>query len=595
MVIQGFNDMGDAVFVPLLNFSNTFQYNGALTWTRGAHNIKMGGILLRRQFSFTQSSSARGQFTFNASAGNAPAPLNFGLANFILGAPVTIARVTTLYKPGNRSWEIGSYIQDDWRAKNWLTLNFGVRYDIFTAKTEQHNRSSNFDPVAVKVLIAGVNSDAAVGVKTDFGNIAPRFGFAATLKQGLVLRGGVGLSYFPGDYASGALLKNPPFTAALTCGTSTTGTLANTNCPAGTGLLAQGAPRPLEPSSFPTANGTLDLTKIIPSAFNAVALDYKSSINTQYNLMLEKQFGNNVVSIGYIGTKGRRIVMALPDINRALPSGTATANPRPFAASAPRVTTIAYLSPSGNASYNALQMNFNRRFSNGLSATSGFTWAHGVDEVTGLGTSTGGYGNFIGPFAGAIANAKAYDRATSDFNIKYRWSLGANYELPWGKSLKGFAGQILGGWQTNGIVTWQTGLPFTVTDQQAVSGIIGGGGERPNRLAQNLRVSNPTVGVGGQFLDPAAFALPAAFTLGNSSRNQGYGSNQSVINASIFKTFKVYEGWNLQFRTEMFNVPNHPVFGNPNTAFGNANFGKITSTAGVYTPRQIQFALKLLF
>ncbi len=595
MIIQGFNDLGDAVFVPLLNFSNTFQYNGSLTWTRGAHNIKMGGILLRRQFSFTQSSSARGAFTFNATAGNAPAPLNFGLANFILGAPVTIARVTTLYKPGNRSWEIGAYVQDDWRAKNWLTLNFGVRYDIFTAKTEQHNRSSNFDPVAVKVLIAGVNSDAAVGVKTDFGNVAPRFGFAATLKQGLVLRGGIGLSYFPGDYASGALLKNPPFTAALTCGTSTTGSLANTNCPAGTGLLAQGAPRPLEPSSFPTANGTLDLTKIIPSAFNAVALDYKSSINTQYNLMLEKQFGNNVASIGYIGTKGRRIVMVLPDINRALPSGTATANPRPFAASAPRVTTIQYLTPSGNASYNALQLSFNRRFSNGLSTTSGFTWAHGVDEVTGLGTSTGGYGNFIGPFAGAIANAKAYDRATSDFNIKYRFSLGANYELPWGKSLKGFAGQIMGGWQTNGTITWQTGLPFTVTDQQAVSGIIGGGGERPNRVAQNLRVSNPTVGVGGQFLDPAAFALPAAFTLGNSSRNQGYGPNQSVINASLFKTFKVYEGWNLQFRTEMFNVPNHPVFGNPNTAFGNANYGKITSTAGVYTPRQIQFALKLLF
>ncbi len=595
MVIQGFNDLGDAVFVPLLNFSNTFQYNGALTWTRGAHNVKIGGLFIRRQFSFTQSSSARGQFTFNASASNAPAPVNFGLANFILGAPVTIARVTTLYKPGNRASEFGAYVQDDWRVNNWLTLNLGVRYDLFTPKTEQYNRSSNFDPATVSVLIAGVNSDAAVGVKTDYSNFAPRFGFAATLKQGAVLRGGIGWSFFPGDYASGALLKNPPFTAALTCGTSTTANFTNTNCPAGTGLLSQGAPRPLEPSSFPTANGTLDLTRIIPSAFNAQALDYKSSVNIQFSVTLEKQFGNNVASIGYIGTQGRRMVMVLPDINRALPSGTSTANPRPFAAVAPRVTTVQYLTPSGNASYNALQLSFNRRFSKGLSATSGFTWAHGIDEVTGLGTSTGGYGNFIGPFAQAVANAKAYDRATSDFNIKYRWSFGANYELPWGKNLKGFAGQALGGWQANGTVTWQTGLPFTVTDQQAVSGIIGGGGERPNRVAQNLRVSNPTVGVGGQFLDPAAFALPAAFTLGNSSRNQGYGPNQSVINASLFKTFKVYEGWNLQFRTEMFNVPNHPVFGNPNTSFGNANYGKITTTAGVYTPRQIQFALKLLF
>jgi hypothetical protein len=215
--------------------------------------------------------------------------------------------------------------------------------------------------------------------------------------------------------------------------------------------------------------------------------------------------------------------------------------------------------------------------------------------VTGLGTSTGGYGMFAGPFDQVVANVKRYDRATSDFNIKYRWSFGGNYELPWGKNLQGAAQQFLGGWQINGTVTWQTGLPFTVTNQQNVSGVIGGGGERPNRLRDNIRVSNPTVGVGGQFLDPAAFALPANFTLGNSSRNQGYGPNQSIINASVFKTFRLYEGWNLQFRTEMFNVPNHPVFGNPNASFGNPNFGKITSTAGVYTPRQIQFALKLQF
>ena len=116
---------------------------------------------------------------------------------------------------------------------------------------------------------------------------------------------------------------------------------------------------------------------------------------------------------------------------------------------------------------------------------------------------------FAGPFDQVVANVKRYDRATSDFNIKYRWSFGANYELPWGKDLKGLAGQVLGGWQTNGTVTWQTGLPFTVTNQQNVSGVIGGGGERPNLLAQNLRVSNPTVGIAGQFLDPAAFALPA--------------------------------------------------------------------------------------
>lgn len=597
IIIQGFQDLGDAFFVPLLLFNNTYQYSGALTWTRGAHNIKFGANLIRRQFSLVQSARPRGEYTFLASNPAAPAPLNNGLANFILGTPVTVIRQASLYKPGYRSWESGYYMQDDWRVNNWLTLNLGLRYDIYTPKTEQYNRLSNFDFATSTVLVAGQNTSNTAGVITDYGNLAPRFGFAATLGNGLVLRGGVGLSFFPGDYTSGVTFKNPPFTSALTCGSSTTGSMANTGCPAGTGTLATGVPRPLDPSGFPRVNGVLNLAAIPPSTFNAVELDFQTSYNWQYNLTLEKQFGNNVVSLGYVGTKGRDLVMAIPDVNRALPSGTATPNAKPFAASAPRLTLLQYYVTGGSASYNAMQLSFNRRFSKGLSFTSSYTWAHGVDDVTGLGTSTGGYGNLVGPFAQAIQNIKSYDRATSDFNIKHRFSFGGNYELPWGKNLSGAAGQLLGGWQINGSVFWQTGLPFTVTDQTAVSGIIGVGGnvERPNRLRHDVRVSNPTVGIAGQFLDPTAFALPAQYTLGNAPRNIWFGPNQSTVNMSFFKTFKLTEAVNLQFRTEVFNVPNHPIFGNPNVNFGNVNFGKITQMAGPYTPRQIQFALKLLF
>jgi hypothetical protein len=596
ILIQGFQELGDAIFVPLLLFNNTFQYNGALTWTKGAHNLKFGGSLLRRQFALVQSARPRGEFTFNATAGNAPAPLNFGLANFIAGAPVTIIRQASLYKPGYRGWESGFFAQDDWRVNKWLSLNLGARYDIYTAKTEQYDRLSNFDPATSTILVAGQNGvSKSAGVSTDYGNFAPRFGFAATLGRGMVLRGGIGLSYFLNDTTSSGSLKNIPLTSALTCGTSTTGNFANNNCPAGIGRLSQGVPRPLEVSGFPTVNGVLNLAAVPPSTLAAVDLNFQTSYNLQYNVILEKQFGNNVVSAGYVGTRGYNLAMALGDINRALPSGTATPNPRPFAASAPRVTTINYFTTGGASTYHALQMSFNRRFGKGLSVTSGYNFGNSRDSITGLGTSTGGYGNLIGPLAGAIENVKKYDWAVSDFNVRHRFSFGANYELPFGKGLKGAAGAALGGWQTNGSLTWQTGLPFTVTDQQAVSGIIGGGAERPNLVSQDIRVDNPTVGVGGQFLNPAAFALPAAFTLGNAPRNVGAGPRQSIINASLFKTFKLTEVINLQFRTEMFNVPNHPVFGQPNTAFGNAAFGKITTTAGVYTPRQIQFALKLLF
>lgn len=108
-------------------------------------------------------------------------------------------------------------------------------------------------------------------------------------------------------------------------------------------------------------------------------------------------------------------------------------------------------------------------------------------------------------------------------------------------------------------------------------------------------MANPTVGSAGQWLDPAAFAVPAACTLGNAPRNVGYGPNQTMVSGSIFKTFRLAEKYNLQFRAESFNFANHPMFADPNTSLGNPSFGKITATAGAYTPRQIQFALKLLF
>jgi hypothetical protein len=602
LLIQGFQELGDAVFVPLLQFDNTFQYSGALTWTRGAHNMKFGASLIRRQFSIVQSATARGTFTFNASTPNAPAPLNSGFANFLYGAPVTLQRTAALYEPGYRTWEPGFYVQDDWRVSRRLTLNLGVRYDIFTPKTEVHNRLANFDPVTSTILIAGQNSSATTNIGTDHGNIAPRIGFAATMGKGTVLRGGFGLSFFPSDYTSVVALKNPPFTGALTCGTSTTGTISSTGCPAGTGLLSQGVPRPLDVSSFPTISGpngaTLDLTRIVPSTLSAVDLNLQASLNYQFNVTLEKQFGNNILSVGYVGMRGRDLPMALPDLNRALPSGTSTQNPRPYAATAPKITTIAYFTTQGESVYNALQVSVNRRLTNGFSLTSGFTYGHGEDDITGLGTSTGGYGNLIGSLSQAVQNVRNYDWATSDFNVKYRWTFGANYDIPFGKSLKGAAGQVIAGWQLNGTVTWQTGLPFTVQDQNAVSGIIGVGGntERPNLVSSDIRVANPTVGSAGQFLNPAAFALPAAGTLGNAPRNLGYGPNQSVINLSLFKTFKFTERYNLQFRAESFNLPNHPVFDRPQfNNFGNPNFGKITALAPGFNPRQIQFALKLLF
>ena len=603
--IQGFQGVGDAPYVPLLQFDNAFQYSAALTWAHGAHNVKVGAPVIRRQFSITQSSTARGSFSFDGSTASAQVPVvngtangststndGAGLANLLLGAPVTLARNATLIAPRYRTWEPSVYVQDDWRATAWLTLNLGLRYDIFTPKVEVNNLISNFDPATGVLLAAGLNSSRTTNITTDYRAAAPRVGFAATFGKGMVLRGGFGLSFFPGDYTSPAALKNPPFSFVLSCGPST-----GTACPSGFGTLSQGVPVPN--LNFSVVNGPTGPTIAPRGALRAIDTSFKDSFMEQFNLTLEKQFGNNEVSVGYVGQRGRSLVMDIPDINRALPSGTATANPKPDTNIPAAVASVEYLTTAGVSSYNALQMGFQRRYSRGLTLTSSYTYAHGISDITGLGTSTGGYGTMIGPLSQAIGNIASYDRSTNDFDIKHRWTLGANYELPFGKSLKGASGLLVGGWQVNGSYTWQTGLPITVTNTSARSGITGvsGGsnGDRPDLVKSSVVMPNPTVGVNGQWIDPKAFNPQALNTLGNSPRNVASGPHQSAGNLSLFKTFDLTEAWKLQFRAESFNLMNHPNFDRPNTLFGDPNFGKVTARAPGSASRQLQFALKLLF
>src|SRR5262249_2242238 len=162
--------------------------------------------------------------------------------------------------------------------------------------------------------------------------------------------------------------------------------------------FSQGIPRALDPSQFPrTSGGALDLAAIPPSTLGAVDTNMQASYNVQFNLIVEKQFGSNLINVGYVGTRGHDLVMALPHINRSLPSGTANATPRPYATRAPRVSSIGYSTTQGSSEYNAMQVNFNRRLSHGLGITAGYNLAHGEDNVTGLGTGTGGYGNLTGP------------------------------------------------------------------------------------------------------------------------------------------------------------------------------------------------------
>ncbi len=229
----GLSDIGDGSFVPLQDIDNTFQYLGTVSWTKGDHNIKFGASLIRRQARNVQSPYVGGQYTFGLPTDSSPAPgstvqpsatqqRDNGIASTLTGAFSSEQRQVDLTAPDYRTWEPSFFVQDSWKVTPKLTVLYGVRYDLFTPFTEAHNRIANFDffqalslnpsTVTSALKIANVNGvDGHAGISTDYSNVAPRLGFAYSAAPSTIIRGGFGISYFPGNYTSNTDLKNVPF------------------------------------------------------------------------------------------------------------------------------------------------------------------------------------------------------------------------------------------------------------------------------------------------------------------------------------------------------------------------------------------------
>lgn len=571
--------VGDGFFVPILDTNNIFQYNGTVTYTRGAHNIKFGGALIRRQLNYFQDGySPQGGFVF------LPVPyvdpktgdVTFNsMVNLLNGNPLFAERGNLLTHPGYRTWEPSAYLQDDWRAKNWLTLNLGVRYEIFTPFTEAHNQQSNFNIKTLSVVQAS-SSNPTMGVNTEYHDFSPRIGFAATLKHDLVVRGGFGISYYPTDISTGAIQNaNPPFSfGCFPCLTTSFPTL------------------PLPTSSTTNPAGAVTVK---PSNFGPAYIE-------QLNFFVQKQMGANVLSVGYVGELGRRLWYQ-SDLDRPAPPGPG--NPTPaliYATQLPLVSEIDYNYNGATSNYHALQLNLARRYSKGLTLNANYTWAHGLT------TTTNGGGGSTNPNTPALITSNLkYDYGNTDIDVRHRVAVSANYELPFGKALTGASGQIVKGWQVNAIAFWQTGIPFTVTNGSPQINVPGVLVDRPDVVpGQSLSISNPSI---HQWFNLAAFTPQVFGTAGNESRNPLYGPHQRRVDLSLFKNFRLTDKWHLQFRAECFNVSNTPNFSLPNASVSEWNgpvqpgasptnaggFGTISSTAQNEMPRQFQFALKLLF
>ena len=559
MYIVGYATLGEDIDLPLHDLDNTFQYNGAVTITRGSHNIKAGAALIRRQA--TEGINFRPGFFEFAGFTSAPAA---AMVNFLEGVPYSVQRLTQLFAPGWRTWEPSAYLQDDWRVTRSLTLNLGLRYDVFTPFTESHNRMSNFDPATGTILVAGQSTGSTAGVNTDYTNLAPRVGFAASLGHGTVLRGGFGLTFFPGNYTSNASLQNAPYVSSY--GPVTVGT------PQYKGLSA-GLPDTLTPQDPSNPSGSLV----------AVDRNYKSNYLEQFNLNVQKQLGANVMTLGYVGQLGRRLNEPIPNIDAPPPSTASNINLlRPFYAQMPNVTAITYLQSHGVSSYHALQTSFERRLQHGVTINSNYTYARGLNDVQNTSAGSGG------AYALLPNQIRSYDYGNSDLDQRHRFVFMATYQLPFGASMRGWKKTAIQGWQVNAIDVWGTGLPFTVFNSVPEIN-TGVSSDRPNRIASG-KVSNPNI---HEWFDTSAFVPQAKGTAGDSGRNILYGPNQRHFDFSLFKEFSATERIRVQFRTEAFNLTNTPSYAAPSNSINTAGAGTISATS--LDPREFQFALKLIF
>src|SRR3954452_17539472 len=442
--------IGQTRSLPIYRRENTYQVVDNVSFTTGKHTLKWGVDFRRRQLTIYQTNQGNGRFNFSPALTDSRNPAGVGgdsAASFLLGYGSLIAHDYTQNWPGERGYELGLYLADDWRITNKLTLNLGLRWDYFSPFSGVANRWANFNVQTAEIDIAGRNGvDKYAGVQPYYANFGPRFGFAYQAAEHTVVRGGFGLFYNPtgSEQSSLRLFRQLPYGTTISI---SPGDIFP-------GQRVQDGFAPLAPLNLAFADN--------PSgAMTAVDPAFRPSYAEQFNFGVQQEITPlaMVIQATTVGNLGRHLYNTW-NANQAIPGATALNTRRPYFAVNPNLSDVNYYNTTGLSNYYALQLTVNKRLRQGLSALLGYTWSHSIDNVQ-LEFSGGAAGpqpqdpRYLGP-----------ERAASNFDIRHRLTLSYVWELPFGKGRAmldrgGFTNFVFGGWQTNGILTVQSGLPFS--------------------------------------------------------------------------------------------------------------------------------------
>ncbi len=635
----GFGDgtagIGSAEFLPSIEKQNAYVVDENLTKIHGRHSMKFGTELRFVRFTIFQPAASRGGLTFGSDfTDNAGAPTTGGeaYATFMLGIPDsgTLTNQHNVdYHRGDYSW----FAEDDIRATRKLTLNLGLRYEIFTTVKAHNNQEANFSfasdslivpkgqqaqltPTLASLIPIERNGSSGL-ISPDLHDFAPRLGLAYQITDKLVLRAGYGIFYGGeenGPFSNPSPGFNPPFFVTENFTQPCFLPAANASNPNLNCALVGpgGVPFSSLAGGFP-ANTLTDPNT--PTLFSESS-NLKTPYTQQWHLGFEYQLpSQTVLEVSYAGSHGANLYgmyngnQAQPDVtfcttNGNTPQNCPTAPRRPF----PAVDgSIDALRANDISNYDSLQVHVQKRLSRGLQFGASYTYAHSLDDASSA--SLGSLNN--GDFRNELFPGLEY--GNSDFDVRHRFVINYAYDLPFGRgkliarNAGGVLNQIIGNWQVSGITTAQTGNWFTITESGSVSSVStsdGGGVVAFNSQRPNV-VGNPNGKpcMPGTLFNTCAFAADTTyFTFGDAGRNTVRGPGLQNWDFTIFKLFPVREQMHFEFRTDFFNIWNHvntllgpagAISQEPFAVeFGTAQFGQAQAARD---PRFIQLAMKFYF